>query len=254
MFGLGRFHEFGRFHCLSGGFFGWWHLMSDPMRDPNWFLHWRLHQPDDEENIYMGVSENGGLKPPKSSNLIGISIINHPPFWGKHPYFWKHPYISKTFPTIASVYSEFSGAASHHQYYGSLQVKSNRTYWTWNCIYQTLTLLRWPTAKGVKQLYYFKDVLKKKLKESSCLLLNTVDWKKNPAQLGTYKTLWKMGSLGYQQNRQKGISIRKSALKDSKVESEFLGADEAFGKKWMKFGWVLKHYCIWLGGFPNSGK
>ena len=28
---------------------------------------------------YMGVSENGGT--PKSSNLIGISIINHP-FWG----------------------------------------------------------------------------------------------------------------------------------------------------------------------------
>ena len=27
----------------------------------------------------MGVSENGGT--PKSSNLIGISIINHP-FWG----------------------------------------------------------------------------------------------------------------------------------------------------------------------------
>jgi len=45
-----------------------------------------------------------------------------------------------------------------------------------------------------------------------------------------------MGSLGYQQYHQEGISIRKSALKDSKVESEFLGADEAFGKKWMKFG------------------
>ena len=29
--------------------------------------------------FYMDVSENGG--PPKSSNLIGISIINHP-FWG----------------------------------------------------------------------------------------------------------------------------------------------------------------------------
>ena len=28
--------------------------------------------------------------PPKSSILIGFSIINHP-FWGKHPYFWKHP-------------------------------------------------------------------------------------------------------------------------------------------------------------------
>ena len=29
-------------------------------------------------------------KPPKSSILIGFSIINHP-FWGYH-YFWKHPY------------------------------------------------------------------------------------------------------------------------------------------------------------------
>ena len=38
----------------------------------------------------MGVSENGGI--PKSSILIGISIVNHP-FWGYH-YFWKHPYVS----------------------------------------------------------------------------------------------------------------------------------------------------------------
>ena len=36
----------------------------------------------------MGVSENSGT--PKSSILIGISIINHP-IWGT-PFFWKHPY------------------------------------------------------------------------------------------------------------------------------------------------------------------
>ena len=36
----------------------------------------------------MGVSKNRGT--PKSSILIGFSIINHP-FWG-YPYFWKHPY------------------------------------------------------------------------------------------------------------------------------------------------------------------
>ena len=36
----------------------------------------------------MDVSENSGT--PKSSILIGFSIINHP-FWGT-PYFWKHPY------------------------------------------------------------------------------------------------------------------------------------------------------------------
>ena len=43
------------------------------------------------EKLYhslMGVSENDGT--PKSSILIGISIINRP-FWGP-PYFWKHPY------------------------------------------------------------------------------------------------------------------------------------------------------------------
>ena len=36
----------------------------------------------------MGVSKNSGT--PKSSILIGFSIINHP-FWGT-PIFWKHPY------------------------------------------------------------------------------------------------------------------------------------------------------------------
>ena len=37
--------------------------------------------------LQMGVSENSGT--PKSSILIGFSIINHP-FWG-YPYFWKYP-------------------------------------------------------------------------------------------------------------------------------------------------------------------
>ncbi len=31
-----------------------------------------------------------GVKPPKSSILIGFSLINHP-FWGFSLYFWKHP-------------------------------------------------------------------------------------------------------------------------------------------------------------------
>ncbi len=30
--------------------------------------------------------------PPKSSILIGFSIINHP-FWVIYPYIWKHPYV-----------------------------------------------------------------------------------------------------------------------------------------------------------------
>ena len=37
----------------------------------------------------MGVSENRGT--PKSSILIGFSIINHP-FWGI-PIFWRHPCV-----------------------------------------------------------------------------------------------------------------------------------------------------------------
>ena len=39
---------------------------------------------------HLGVPKNDGI--PKSSNLIGFSIINHP-FWG-NPYFWKHPFAS----------------------------------------------------------------------------------------------------------------------------------------------------------------
>jgi len=46
--------------------------------------------PNNKENAnHMGVSKNNGT--PKSSILIGFSIINHP-FWGKTHYFWKHPY------------------------------------------------------------------------------------------------------------------------------------------------------------------
>ena len=41
-----------------------------------------------DENGKIGVSKNNGT--PKSSILIGFSIINHP-FLGTHPYFWKHP-------------------------------------------------------------------------------------------------------------------------------------------------------------------
>ena len=42
-------------------------------------------------NSFMGVSQNNGS--PKSSILIGFSIINHykPSILG-YPYFWKHPY------------------------------------------------------------------------------------------------------------------------------------------------------------------
>ena len=47
----------------------------DPMTDPwDWYIY--LH----EWLIFIGVSKNRG-GPPKSSILIGFSIINHP-FWG----------------------------------------------------------------------------------------------------------------------------------------------------------------------------
>ena len=41
--------------------------------------------------IYMGVSKSHGT--PKSSILIGFSIINYKPSILGYPYFWKHPYI-----------------------------------------------------------------------------------------------------------------------------------------------------------------
>ncbi len=48
----------------------------------------------------MGVSKNNGT--PKSSILIGFSIISHP-FWGFSPYFWRATHIqiffwAKSFP------------------------------------------------------------------------------------------------------------------------------------------------------------
>ena len=44
----------------------------------------------------MGVSKNRGT--PKSSILIGFSLMNHP-FWGT-TIFWKHPYCQKVFFSI----------------------------------------------------------------------------------------------------------------------------------------------------------
>ena len=52
---------------------GWWGACQGKKVDP-----WKN----------MGVSENSGT--PKSSILIGFSIINHPILG--YPYFWKHPY------------------------------------------------------------------------------------------------------------------------------------------------------------------
>jgi len=56
---------------------------------------------------YMGVSLNGGT--PKSSILIGISIINHP-FWGT-PYFGNTHMFCSTFPP--HFFTVFSGVFAH---------------------------------------------------------------------------------------------------------------------------------------------
>ncbi len=52
---------------------------------------WLVNRLNHNHYHYMGVSKNRG-GPPKSSILIGFSIVNHP-FWGFYPYFWKHLYI-----------------------------------------------------------------------------------------------------------------------------------------------------------------
>ena len=50
---------------------------------------------------YVDVSENNGT--PKSSSLIGFSIINHVhPFLG-YPYFWKHPNMYLTFLSFLKI-------------------------------------------------------------------------------------------------------------------------------------------------------
>ncbi len=53
------------------------------------------------QKVHMGVSKNSGT--PKSSILIGFSIINHP-FWGFSPYFCKHPYFPMCFVYLKPVF------------------------------------------------------------------------------------------------------------------------------------------------------
>ena len=48
----------------------------------------------DHKIVHMDVSKNSGLKPPKSSILIGFSIVNHP-FWVFLPLFLETPIYFK---------------------------------------------------------------------------------------------------------------------------------------------------------------
>jgi len=48
----------------------------------------------------VGVSENSGFFPPKSSILIGFSIINHP-FWGTPIFGNTHVGLDRFFTVVA---------------------------------------------------------------------------------------------------------------------------------------------------------
>ena len=62
-------------------------ILDHGIRENPWEF---LKNTEDNLATHMGVSKNNGT--PKSSILIGFSIINHP-FWGFSPYFWKYPYV-----------------------------------------------------------------------------------------------------------------------------------------------------------------
>ena len=62
--------------------------------------------------------------PPKSSILIGFSIINHA-FWG-YPYFWKHPYVSRNVLGESPPTSTNSPGTSRRSCWG---LRVHRTNW-----------------------------------------------------------------------------------------------------------------------------
>ena len=64
-------------------------------------------------DLHLDVSEKSGT--PKSSILIGFSIINHP-FWGT-PIFWKHPFIQ---PSLDSNKIRTPQVASHSSVYSAV--------------------------------------------------------------------------------------------------------------------------------------
>ena len=76
----------------------------------------------------MGVSKNRGT--PKSSILIGFSIINHP-FWGT-PIFWKHPYVQSVHLPSSTWFTwklpSFSSWGSRNLRFGNFQVKHGKSF------------------------------------------------------------------------------------------------------------------------------
>ena len=72
--------------------------------------------------IYMGVSENNGT--PKSSILIGFSIINHL-FWGTFIFGNTHIRINVTYPWESGLFRTDFSKPSRLQTYPKLLTKSD---------------------------------------------------------------------------------------------------------------------------------
>ncbi len=87
----------------------------------------RLHKETQRETSgckHMGVSKNNGT--PKSSILIGFSIINHP-FWGVyHPYFWFNIHIATY---------QFPGLSSQPELVKHVSLQQNDSNWFWKCLF-----------------------------------------------------------------------------------------------------------------------
>ena len=67
------------------------------------------------DEIDMGVSKNRG-KPPKSSILIGFSIVNHP-FWGTPIFGNTHMYtLKKSGNSVQKKSWDFQGSGENHSY------------------------------------------------------------------------------------------------------------------------------------------
>ena len=72
----------------------------------------------------MGVSKNRGA--PKSSILIGFSIINHP-FWGT-PIFWKHPNVKLPHEKNMSISNHFCERRFLHRNFWGSRIPDNITH------------------------------------------------------------------------------------------------------------------------------
>ena len=73
-----------------------------------WHVIWPWIKNKPKKNN-MGVEPKIGGKPPKSSILIGFSLINYKPSILGYPYFWKHPYLRLC---LRNLYDQ--SAPSHH--------------------------------------------------------------------------------------------------------------------------------------------